>query len=82
MWDAALSVTQGDKLEPGIQEMITPIDLNILQRAKRTDTVRGDNLRMKDSSQMLIDYMKQNVRGPARKMIHEETRLRIEDGVL
>lgn len=39
-------------------------------------------MKIKDSDQKLTDDMRRNVRGPARKMMHEWTKLSLEDGVL
>lgn len=81
-WIAALALAQGDQLEPVIQEMVTPINLDELQRAQRADPAIGEIMKMKDSDQKLTDDMRRNVRGPARKMMHEWTKLSLEDGVL
>lgn len=59
-----------------------PIDLIELQKAQRTDQVIGEVLKIKDSNKTLTDDMKRSVRGSSRKMLHEWTKLHIEDGVL
>lgn len=61
---------------------MTPIDLAELQNAQRTDPVIGEILKMKESNKTLTDDMKRSVRGTGKKMMHEWTRLHIENGVL
>lgn len=81
-WIAALTLRHGDQLEPSSRETVRPIDLAELQKAQRTDPVIGEILKMKESNKTLTDDMKRIVRGTGRKMMHEWTRLHIEDGVL
>lgn len=77
-----LALTQGDQLKPNSREVMPHIDLAELQKAQKTDPVIGDILKMKELNKTLTDDMKRNVRGTDRKIMHEWTRLHIEDGVL
>ncbi len=85
-WVAVLALTQGDQLEPNGREVVPPIDLAELQRAQKTDPVIGEYHLLLDDERAkkktLTDDMKRSVRGTGRKMMHEWTRLHIEDGVL
>ena len=81
-WIAALALAQSAQNEPSSREAVTPIDLAELQNAQRTDPVIGEILKLKESNKPLTDDMKQSVRGTGRKMMHEWSRLHIENGVL
>ncbi|XP_061817764.1 uncharacterized protein [Nerophis lumbriciformis] len=81
-WIAALALAQGDQLEPKTKETLTPFSLTELQQAQQKDPVIGNILRLKESNATLTDSMKQSQQGLGRKVMHEWTRLHIEDGIL
>lgn len=81
-WIAALALAQSVQSEPRSREAVTPIDLAELQKAQRTDPVIGEILKMKESNKALTEDMKRSVKGIGKKMMHEWTRLHIEDGIL
>uniref|UniRef100_A0A3B3SF95 Gypsy retrotransposon integrase-like protein 1 n=1 Tax=Paramormyrops kingsleyae TaxID=1676925 RepID=A0A3B3SF95_9TELE len=81
-WVAAIALSQSTQAELSSVEPIQPIDPAELQKAQRTDPVIGEILKMKGSSQILTDDMKRGAAGTVRKMMHEWTKLHVEDGIL
>ncbi|XP_073805423.1 uncharacterized protein [Danio rerio] len=81
-WVAALNQAQEEQLENDAGEVLGKLSYNELRKAQRLDSAIGEIIRMKESNASLTNDMRQRASGPVKKLMHEWSRLHLDDGLL
>lgn len=80
-WVAALGVAHG-ATECGIPTPLSALDHDELVKAQRTDSAIGPVIKLKEASATLTDESRRAAKGTTKKIMHEWSKLQIENGLL
>ena len=81
-WVAVLNLAACDLPEQSGMKLMPAIDHDELAKAQRSDSVVGPVLKLKETCKVLTNDMKQGVGGAAKRLMHEWSKLCIENGIL
>ncbi|KAL0163756.1 hypothetical protein M9458_039509, partial [Cirrhinus mrigala] len=81
-WVAALNQAQEEQLEGDAGEVLGKLSHDELRKAQRLDPAIGEIIRMKESNASITNDMRHRASGPVKKLMHEWSRLHLDDGLL
>lgn len=80
-WIAALYTSSADVM-PQPHSLLPEISLKELVKAQQDDPGIGEIIKLKETNKALTDHIRRSVGGLTRKLLHEWSQLRLENGVL